>query len=979
MIRFFFLSYLLLGQWRLLSQQMCFENISRQMNLPSQECYTILQDAGGYVWFGTEQGLCRYNGENLLVYSERNGLPEKAVYAMAKDSSGSIWVITSANRILHLENGILKEALFSERFRQLTQGRTVISFAFVNKQDLCVSMQTNGTIMIDGVTGTCTEWSQHQQYYDYRVRVFENILLPFNGITENRHDLKSVYSSRLYVQEPGKPDIVIPVSHQGVRIRSAFLRTSSDKSKHYVAFQQSLIAIDTAGAYTIRQLPSSILSVHSDKQGGLWVGTLLTGLFYFPKSDLHSDPIHSLTDCSVSHVIQDDEDNIWCTTLEKGLFFCKNKEVLNYPINNLRQNPEVLTFQDSAVYVGWQKKIFAITGNTIRQIPFHAEETNYLTDLIFFNHTFYIGSYSFIRRADKDFKKVGHVRQKAFPYFVKATTKQFKSLHGRLYTLSNYIVGEIKGDQWESYKTKSPANLGRCFEPLGHGRFLIGIKEGVELLTCSRDSSSIRLIPGSKAPVSDIITDQDGKVLVATKGEGLFIYSGDSLRSVNVQLGIPARVLFEIRQDVYGKYWISSSEGLFCCSRQGNRISTVVYTTRDGLPANEIHKLALTPDRIFFSTIYGISSLPLNMKQKKATDPKIHLRAFQIGKSSIELSAIPCSLEYHQNSFRFTFDAISFKNNQHHLVYYLVGSDSSYAQVNGTELVLDNLKPGEYELKVYAENEWGIKSNRPFIYRFYIAKPFWLTWWFIALSAAVVILFFGFILRWSVRRIQARAEEQNRVNTLLAESQLTAIQAQMNPHFVFNAINSIQNYILKNQKEEAYHYLAKFSHLIRMVLNHSKKKLIPLGKELEMLTLYVELEQVRFKRTFEFEMKMPAAIDEHEIVLPPMLIQPLLENAIWHGLMPLKDRKGKLCLMFSTENKVLKIVIEDNGIGREQSLQAKMNVDHHSMALDLVKERIKMVKQLYQAMEDASIHMIDLLDEQHMAVGTRVEILLPVL
>ncbi|MBS1635808.1 MAG: histidine kinase [Bacteroidetes bacterium] len=979
LLRLFFVSCLLFGQWQLFSQKMYFENISRQMNLPSQECYTILQDGGGYIWFGTEQGLCRYNGENLLVYNEKNGLPEKAIYAMAKDSSGAIWVITSANRVLHFKNGSLSEALFSKRFQQLVHGRTVISFAFVNKNDLCVSMLARGTIMIDRRTGACTELKQPQQYYDYQVRFFGNSLIPFNGAAEERRNHKKVYISTLHIQQPGKPDRVIPVSHQGVNNRSFFLRTSSGKSKHCVAFQKNLIVIDTAGNYTIRQLPSSILSVYADRQGGLWVGTLLTGLFYFPKSDLKRALIHSLTDCSVSHVIQDDENNIWCTTLEKGLFFCKNQEVLSYPLDNLMQNPEILTFQDSTIYVGWQKKIVAIKDDTIQQLPFHAKESDYLTDLVFFDQAFYISSYSFIMKTDKDFKKVDYVRQKRFPYFVMASAKQFKTSHRRLYTLSNYIIGEINNNQLESYKVASKENLGRCFEPLDPGRFLVGLKEGAELLTWNNDSSFIRLIPGTEAPVSDMITDWEGRVLVATKGEGLFLYSGDSLHSVNAQFGISARVLFEIRQDVYGKYWISSSEGLFCCSRKEGRISTVVYTTLDGLPANEIHKLALSPERIFFSSIYGISSLPLMMEQEKTADPKIHLTALQLGKSSVRLPELPHNLTYDQNSFRFTFDAISFKNNQHRLVYYLTGRDSSYAQVNGTELVLENLRPGEYELIVYAENEWGVKSKQPFIYRFYISKPFWLTWWFIALTVAMVMLLFGFILQWSVRRAQARAEERNRVNSLLAESQLTAIQAQMNPHFVFNAINSIQNYILKNQKEEAYHYLAKFSHLIRMVLNHSKKKLIPLAKELEVLTLYVELEQLRFKQAFEFEVKIPAAIDEDGIVLPPMLVQPLLENAIWHGLMPLKDRKGKLCLLFSVEGKVLKIVIEDNGIGREHSFQAKMNVDHHSMALDLVKERIQMVKQLYQAMEDASIQIIDLFDERHQPAGTRVEIFLPIL
>lgn len=973
----FFLYLLLLHKLFVFSQQMHFENISSNLNLPSQECYNVLQDAKGYIWFSTEQGLCRYNGEKLLIYNEKNGLPEKAVYAIEKDNEGKVWFITAANRILYIENGEIKEAAFSENFKRASLGRTVISFAFINDHKMSVSLQANGTFLIDMYTNTCTEIQKTQSCYDYNVNLFHQKLVAFDGVVNDRSLPDAGILTRLNYFVNGNLKKVIPVPQTKASARSAFLLTCSKNDTHYAAFMQSLVILKPDGTHAVHQFPSTILSIYIDQQGGLWVGTLLKGLFYYKNANLDSKPLNSLTLYSVTRIIQDDERNIWCTTLEKGLFFCKNKDIWSYDIGNMQQNPEVLTYLDSTVYVGWQKKIFTFAGDSVSQLLFDVKEIDYITDMVFFNNKYYVSSYSFLVETDKNFRRISRVRHKHSSY--NSVAKQFKIADGRLYALTSSYIGEIKDHIWEFHKSNPSMPLGRCFEPLGNNRFLFGAKDGMWQLTWVGDSSIAIHIPGIMHPVSDIITGRDGQVLVTTKGEGLFSYTNGKMVSINHQFKISALILFEIVQDVGGRYWISSNEGLFCCTMQGDSIHTVLYNTLDGLPANEIHKLAVTPDRIFFSSIYGVSSLPLNIEEEHTADPKIHLSGLQINNIPISHENMPNQLAYDHNTFKFSFDVISFKNNQHHIVYRLKGRDQLFVHANTTQLVAENLLPGDYELMVYAENEKGIRSIKPFIYHFSIAKPFWLTWWFIGTMLLGMTLLFIFILRLFIYRVHSRAEEKNRINSLLAESQLTAIQAQMNPHFVFNAINSIQNYILKNQKEEAYNYLAKFSHLIRMVLNNSQKKILPLAKELEVLTLYVELEQLRFKQSFEFEVQVSESIDEYEISLPPMLIQPILENAIWHGLMPLKNHKGKLRLLFSIENGLCKIVIEDNGIGREESFKNKMNVDHHSMALDLVKERIRMVKQLYQSMEEAYMNIVDLFDEKHRAAGTRVEIYLPIL
>lgn len=203
--------------------------------------------------------------------------------------------------------------------------------------------------------------------------------------------------------------------------------------------------------------------------------------------------------------------------------------------------------------------------------------------------------------------------------------------------------------------------------------------------------------------------------------------------------------------------------------------------------------------------------------------------------------------------------------------------------------------------------------------------------------------------------------------------ELQALMAQMNPHFIFNALNSIQHFILDKGKQEAYDYLAKFSKLVRMVLNNSEDKMVSLQKELELIGLYVELEQLRFTNGFDYQLSISENISPENIDLPTMLIQPYVENAIWHGLMNLKnERKGLLRIDIGKANDKLKISIEDNGVGRNRAKQFRKDEMHNSKGMKLTERRLQMINAM-KDYENTSVTITDLLNDS----GTKVEILLP--
>jgi LytS/YehU family sensor histidine kinase len=208
----------------------------------------------------------------------------------------------------------------------------------------------------------------------------------------------------------------------------------------------------------------------------------------------------------------------------------------------------------------------------------------------------------------------------------------------------------------------------------------------------------------------------------------------------------------------------------------------------------------------------------------------------------------------------------------------------------------------------------------------------------------------------------------------LAETEMTALRAQMNPHFIFNCLNSIKLFTLQNNADAASNYLTKFSKLIRLVLENSRSEKVTLENELNMLQLYMEMEAMRFNNKLQFKINIDDEIDTHFVHIPPLLLQPYIENAIWHGLMH-KEVGGKVLLDLTMKNdNMLQVCITDDGIGRKAAaaLKSKSATKNKSFGLKMTSERINLINQLYKS--DTQVRIEDLVDETGQATGTRVVI-----
>jgi anti-sigma regulatory factor (Ser/Thr protein kinase) len=325
-----------------------------------------------------------------------------------------------------------------------------------------------------------------------------------------------------------------------------------------------------------------------------------------------------------------------------------------------------------------------------------------------------------------------------------------------------------------------------------------------------------------------------------------------------------------------------------------------------------------------------------------------------------------------ENNFEFRFEAIDLTFSGSSLFHYRLKETDPWKTTREKSLLFPSLPPGNYNFEVAAENRSGSWS-KPIAFRFTIIPPLYRRWWFL-LSAFIFVAAFTALAVTLRNRSRLKKEREHFVTQQrMNEMENQAKQAMMNPHFIFNALNSVQQYINDNDRVAANRYLTKFSRLIRLNLNLVNKSLITLEEELEKLKLYLEIEQLRFgaKLTYEF------IIDEHLetdiILIPSMILQPFVENAIWHGLMTL-PQGGKVALRASSfdNDRMLRMQIEDNGIGINQSRNLKREKDHKSFGIQLTLDRLQLFGK--QNGSNTTVTIVDRSETEPPANGTLVTI-----
>lgn len=484
--------------------------------------------------------------------------------------------------------------------------------------------------------------------------------------------------------------------------------------------------------------------------------------------------------------------------------------------------------------------------------------------------------------------------------------------------------------------------------------------------------------------VAGFAQDANGKIWIAGADMGVGIADPDQieagvLHKYSVQDSLKEIFVRGINTDYKGYIWLLHEKGI---TRVNPYDTSFQYFYREyGLPpfvANFIQPLST--GEMVVSLPNGICFFHPDSLKTNTELPKPYLTSFKVFDDEIVQhsdlnSTNRIDLSYQQNFFSFEFAAKAYTlPDKVTFAYQLEGVDEGWKYSGQRNYVSYNsLDGGDYVFRVQAANNEGNWNEEPLKLHIHITTPWWKTVWFWIALCLLAILITFLAVRVRIKQIRETESLKTDFEKRLANVELNALRAQMNPHFIFNCLNSIDYYIIKNDTETASDYLNRFSRLIRLILQNSRSNYVNLKDELEALKLYIEMECLRFEQQFEYVVSVAKEIRLEEIEIPPMLLQPYVENAIWHGLMQ-KKSPGRLDLTFRRQNGILHCIIQDDGIGRNAArrLRSKSATRHKSMGMRITDDRINMINRLYNT--QTKVQVTDLKAPDGTPKGTRVEL-----
>ncbi len=940
-----------------------FRQYSVEDGLPSSKVYQVKQDSKGYMWFATNNGVSRFNGYGFENFSINDGLPDNTVFEIYEDKKGRIWFVTLTNKLFYYENN----QMHVYRYNHIIDG---IEGDHV-KTSFCVS--ENGSVFL-GLFGygiiEITEQGKLKEYARTNVpgptiTVMEPVLGSFlyaYGISPSGKQTVS-YDTRFL---KGEQKIVEPFCQLGPWAR--FIRLKNGKM--VFSYQDTLYIVNDLKTYQVKKFGGRINWIYEDKDNDLWIGTYMGGVYYVEAGDFEHKKNY-LKDLFVTGITQDDQGGFWFTTEGNSVYYTPSKKILSYDevsgLKDIRVN--CLASDSDGIYLGLQRPLIHRINLSGTIESYECPPPNKAIIYMVYHQSglWFSGNI-----------RVGFIEKnhKTHSYNI-AAQKMLWDKDGNHWFINSDGLFKLVGENAIKLTSRTP-RIKRIGGILKKDRetLLIGAIDG--LWECTVSNQICRHVqpenPLLRNRILDLAYAIDGSVLVATKGAGLLILDKKNrVRQVNHDQGLSSDNVGRILVD--GSYvWLATDKGLNKLEMgTGHSLHIKSYTTHDGLISNEVYDVHKFNHKIWVATDKGLSFFDPNVAIVNSKEIAVYIDRVKVN-DSIKVISNAYRLSHSENNIKIRFIGLSYKQNgKLRYRYKMTGLNQQWNYTQDREIQYTTLPPGNYDFVVSVLQDngtWGREAS----VKFSVATPFWKTWWFMLLCgvATISILFFT-ISYWLAKRHKEKSREAE-MNRVLLQLKSKALRAQMNPHFIFNVINSIQHFILHNNDEAAHRYLSKFSKLIRTILNNSDKNRVPLIEEIKALNLYLELENMRFENRFEYVIHIDKDIDTDDIRIPSMLIQPYVENAIKHGILELKNRKGKVSITITKDAGLLKCTIEDNGVGRAVTLENKRS-DYRSFGTSITQQRLAVIAELYQ--NKLLEKVIDLYDSSGQAMGTRIEVFIP--
>ncbi len=973
------------------AQQYNYRHYTTREGLPSMVAYEVAQDKQGFIWIATKDGLCKFDGYRFKTFTTEDGLPDNEIIGVQVGPDGKVWAFPFRSRLAYIEND------------------TVYLPEKVKEKELPVrrfEIDPRGHLWITRINGTITE------YNDSIINTYnpnEGSLLNTSSYAGNadsngvawlacdslvvRIDTlgkikKWAINNKQYAFNTARLLSIAPSGNIYLFNSLALLRFMTDSTQVIfdneiagynqdfkimnltIASNEDLLVATSQGAFSI--------SINAD-------GTQVIEQFLEGKS--------------IGKVIEDSEGNLWFCTLTDGVYMLSaaSRRVTNIGKENGLFNTmpgSIFVYNGTLGVSSNYGDVYSIkyANNKFEAIPesFSVFSENLNNCVQIHGHGTWCGSNSglnvFPAGANLSFDN-WNLASKAFEPVPSAvfTSKDFNLLNfstvkavaieplrdGKIWVAAAnglFVVDPYANERGYTI-TKVYFNRASAVAFDGNGVLWASLLEG--LYYWQRDTLIRAAGYDIQALASSMHYASDSIMWIGSP-KGLFGFSGINDKKpihFTTKTGLPSNIVNHIIEMPAGLI-VATDKGICLVQDTGKRQYKIIpLQINDGLISKEVRQTIAWQDKLVALTSKGVSIIDTSQIGPDKTYPKVYFTLVNIaGKDTAVRSQY--TLPYTQNSFKLEYVGLSYKSDGDIVYQYqLEGIDTGWTQTAFTNVQYPFLAPGKYRFKIDARSLQGAWSGKPVAIDFTILPPYWQTTWF---RMFMVFLFLATVIGISYAIIRYY-RKQSEIAQRMAQLEGQALRAQMNPHFVFNALNAIHDFIANSDERSAHMYLGKFAKLIRKILDQSRKAEISLAQEIETLELYIELEALRFPGRFECYINCPNDLLKQDIYIPPMLVQPYIENAIRHGLMN-NEKRGVLEVTFERDGKALKVTVQDDGVGRKKAMEISSHrlKQHQSAAMEITKHRLSLQNVAKPSGECEEVSIEDLYDANEQPIGTKV-------
>jgi hypothetical protein len=955
----FFCSLLLLLSLSSIAQDPVYRTITNQNGLQSNTVYDVLQDAKGFIWLGQDRGLNRFDGKTFKQFlgSNKQGrsvsnLLQVKDQLWCQDFSGHFYRADD-DSMKAVEQLIAPGAYTSAAF---LQNRFVVSAKYDSIR--IYDVEANQAIKLANKSGAGPgSFSDGKSLYFFA----EDSLKKFDG------------ANTIGV---AKLPVTIPTIFYVVQVKGKFYGITKTEFPYIHALNGDQKNIPAT--FLPKGLFIQFAGLIEDE---LWIGTS-DGAYCFTPDFMPKYNGHCFfKGRSISKVMKDRESSYWFTTLNSGILLVPNINTKLYQYGN--EAITALAGADSlGLYAGTsQNRIlrYEFASRSFREFykaPINHEVLSILNDkqngkLLFASNQLYaIEQQNGRPIIELAAKEVANINKDV--YAVAYASGLLLSTASNI-TLPKWLSGFVEKERSGFWIDPTLKARGRCVAFDAKNNMLyVGTTEGLYVYANNRNKELVQW-NGSNVFASKIVVAEN-HVVISTYDNGvLLLKNGKVVAQLNLPNGF--KTIYKI-QSSGNELWMIADDAVVKYDMQTAK--SQVFNAADGLPKAEYKDLLIVGGYIYIATPVGLVVLNNNKTSLNAVAPRIWLNKIMVNNLPYSQAQLT-DLNSQENNINLDLSLLTYKvENLQQLSYKINDGQWQAMEPGNRNLNLPSLQAGKYYITITGKNEDGIAVETPLQLKFEIAAPFYKRFWFWLLIGAAIVgmvyLYFSQRLK-VVRKANELNAEKLKLEQELQQSMLASIKSQMNPHFLFNALNTIQSYIYTNEKENASIYLGKFSELTRMILDMSNKETVSLSDELKAIQLYLDLEQLRFEDKLEYEIRVAETIPKESTYLPPMLIQPYIENAIKHGLLHSKN-KWLLQLTIEQKNDGIEIAVDDNGIGREKSMELnKSRKGHQSFASTANQKRLEILNKGWNS--HISLAIIDKKDMHGNALGTCVRLFIP--